>query len=580
MYQGIAGSPGIAIGKAYIYTKEEIAINRSAIAADQAGSEVARLNSAIDSTSEQLNAIRKKALAESGEEQAKIFDAHIAILHDPALCTDITQMITDESISVTYAVEKVVGQYSSLFEAMDDEYMRERAADIRDIGDRLLRNLTGVAVDELADLDSQVIIVTEDLTPSDTANLDKNLIKGFVTKLGGRTSHAAIIARTLEIPAVMGLGETLAGISDGDMLVVDGNSGEVYVNPESQLIATYEERLRRYNVLQAELKELCSVPAVTTDGKSVEIAVNIGSPKDIDSALTWGAEGVGLYRTEFLYIDKDRLPNEEEQFKAYKVVAEKLGGKPLIIRTLDIGGDKELKCVQLPKEMNPFLGYRAIRICLDRVDIFRTQLRAILRASAYGNVLIMYPMISGIEELRAANDILRDVKEELNKEGVSFDQDIKVGIMVEIPSAAIMAEALIKEADFFSIGTNDLCQYTLAVDRGNERISNLYQPLHPAVLRLIKNVIEVSHRHGKFTGMCGELAGDPLATIILLGMGLNEFSMSAASIPLVKKIIRSISYQEAQAAADLVLSMTTIEEIVEYCKTLKLRLENSKGWED
>lgn len=568
--QGIAGAQGIAIGKAFVYAQQKLIVDTRLISPEKMAGELERLATAMESTRDQLAHVRAKALEKAGEEHASIFDAHIAILEDPSFLDDIKGLIENDCQTAACAVDNVAAQYVTLFSEMEDEYMRERAADLKDIGGRLLRNVLGLNPLELDQFDDEVIVIAHDLTPSDTVSLDKRYVKGFAVNIGGRTSHAAIIARTVEVPAVLGLGDITEKVQDGEIVILDGINGLVITQPNECQLDEYCKLAAKYNAARDELKKMATLPAVTPDGRHVEIAANIGVPGDVEAVLANGGDGVGLYRTEFLYMGQDQLPDEEKQFQAYKAVAESLDGKPLIIRTLDIGGDKELKCFALPHEPNPFLGWRAIRICLDRRDIFRTQLRAILRASAYGNVLIMYPMISGVGEVRQANAFLAEVKEELRQDSIPFDKNIKVGIMVEIPSAAITADIIAPEVDFFSIGTNDLCQYTLAVDRMNEQISGLYQPMHPAILRLVKNVIDVSHRHGKFTGMCGELAGEPLAAVILLGLGLDEFSMSASSMLLVKKIIRQVSFKAAKEIAEHALTLQTAEQINEYAaQTLK-----------
>jgi len=579
LFQGISGSRGIEIGKAYVYEKHNFDIDKKEISSVDVDPEIHKLKQALAVSNLQIQSVRQKALEKVGEDKAKIFDAHLLIAEDPAYAEDIITLIREERLSAAAALEAVTNQYVTMFSGMDDEYMRERGADVKDVGDRVLRNLLGFPPRGLDHLAEEVIVVAHELTPSDTISLDARYVKGFITHIGGRTSHAAIIARTLEIPAVLGVTGITSRVKSGEIIILDGTAGKIYVNPEKELIVKYQQKQKEYLFLQAEIKQLGQLPATTLDGKSVEISANIGAPQDIDMALTYGAEGVGLYRTEFLYLGKKSLPCEDEQYQAYKKVAEKLEGKPLIIRTLDIGGDKELPYLELSPELNPFLGYRGIRICLDKADIFKTQLRAILKASVHGNVMIMYPMISGITEVRRANKILAEVKQELRECGILFDEDIKVGIMIEIPSAAISAEKIIQEVDFFSIGTNDLCQYTLAVDRMNEKISYLYQPLHPAVLKLIKISIDASHKYSKFTGMCGELAGDPMAAVLLLGLGLDEFSMSASSIPLVKKVIRSITYEQAKKIADAALLLDTHQEIVEYsAKILEtLRIIDAEG---
>ncbi len=567
-YNGITGSDGIVIGRAYIYKKETIVINNNPILECDLDTELEKVDKALMLTKDQLNKIREKASKDLGEEEAAIFDAHLMILEDPELVDGIKEMIRSEKIHSSKAASMVIQNFVEMFSAIDDEYLRERAADVKDIGDRLIKNLLGIGIQDISELHSDVIIVAHDLTPSDTALMDKRHVKGFVTNIGGRTSHTAIMARSLEIPAILGLGDITEKVFNDEMIILDGTNGKVIVHPDDNTLLEYQNKVKKYTDFRNELKCMAKLPSTTLDGKPIEIVANIGGPGDMDSVLEYGGAGVGLYRTEFLYMDRDKLPGEEEQLEAYQTVAERLKGKPVIIRTLDIGGDKKLSYLPLKEELNPFLGLRAIRLCLERKDIFKTQLRAILRASIYHNVLIMYPMISSIDEVIEANKVLDEAKGELRSEGIAFDEKIKCGVMVEIPSAAMTADILIKAVDFFSIGTNDLCQYTLAVDRMNEKVSYLYQPFHPAVLRLIKNVIDQSHIAGKFTGMCGELAGDPVATLLLLGLGLDEFSMSASSLLIVKKIIRSVSMEQARTIAGHALTLGTSSEVQLYCETV------------
>ncbi|MGH2331713.1 phosphoenolpyruvate--protein phosphotransferase [Thermoanaerobacter mathranii] len=561
MLKGVAASPGIAIGKVFLYIKEKAEIDMQNIDESKVEYEIERFKKALEVTKQQIQRIKEEALKEFGRDKAEIFEAHLMLANDPELIENVENMIKTELITADNAVNKVIEQNASVMESLDDEYLKERAADLRDVGSRIINNLLGVKNTSLSELDEQVIIIAKDLTPSDTATMKKEMVLGFATDIGGRTSHTAIMARSLEIPAVVGLGNVTTQVNNGNTVIVDGLEGVVIVNPDENTMNEYKTKKENYDKKVEKLKKLKDLPAITLDGKKVMLAANIGTPKDVKSALANGAEGVGLFRTEFLYMDRTTLPTEEEQFEAYKEVAERMEGKPVTIRTLDIGGDKGLPYLDMPKEMNPFLGYRAIRLCLDRTDIFKTQLRAILRASAYGNIHIMYPMISSITDVRRANAVLNEVKAELDKEGIKYDKNIKVGIMVEIPSAAVTADILAKEVDFFSIGTNDLTQYTLAVDRMNEHVKDYYQPFNPAVLRLIKFVIDAAHKEGKFAAMCGEMAGDPLATVILLGLGLDEFSMSATSIPKVKNIIRNIEYEKAKEIAEKVLNMKEAEKI-------------------
>jgi len=565
--QGISGSRGVAVGNVYRYIQEEIVIPDYTVAEDKVEEEIGKFAAAMAATLKQLDTIRQKALDEMGPEEAAIFEAHMQIAQDPSLSDGIKSLVESSHTNVVAATAQTIETFANIFLGMEDPYMRERGADIKDIGDRLMRNMLGMNPRGLSHISGEVILVAQDLAPSDTASLDKNVVKGIVTAAGGPTSHAAIMARTLEIPAVMGVGD-IENFVDGDKAVVLGTDGIVEINPSD---ADWDEYTNQAAAFQEELKRLresANLEATTTDGHHVELFGNIGKAKDAKNALTMGAQGIGLYRTEFLYMENDELPAEDVQFEEYKKVAQDLKGKPVIIRTMDIGGDKELKCLDLPSEMNPFLGYRAIRISLNRPDIFKVQLRALLRASAFGDIHIMYPMIASVEEVKQANAMLDECKEELTAEGKEFNKDIKVGIMIEVPAAAVISPILAKYVDFFSIGTNDLCQYTLAVDRMNEAIGSLYQPLHPGVLRLIKHVIDASHEQGKFTGMCGELAGDPVATMILLGLGLDEFSMTASSIPLIKNILRSVSKAECEEVANKALTMDTAEEITGYAKSV------------
>ncbi|RBP44016.1 phosphoenolpyruvate--protein phosphotransferase [Garciella nitratireducens] len=561
--KGIGASPGIAIGKAYVLTHQEIKVDQKNIEDKEIAKEQQKLENAIEISKKQLQTIKEKAVSELGVSEAEIFKAHLLVLEDPEFIGQIQYSIENEKINAAYATQKIMEQFIKVFQSMDDAYFKERAADIKDVGTRLLKNILGIASQDLSMLEEDVVIFAHDLTPSDTAQMNKNRVLGFGTEIGGRTSHTAIMARSLEIPAVVGLKEITRQAQQGDMVILDGLTGEVFLNPSQEVLQKYQSKKEMYENYRKELEKLKDLPAKTSDGHRVEIVGNIGTPKDVEGVLKNGGEGIGLYRTEFLYMDRESMPTEEEQFEAYKEVLENMEGKPVIIRTLDIGGDKKLPYLDTPEEMNPFLGWRAIRLCLENKEMFKTQLRAILRASVFGKALIMFPMISGVQEVRQAKELLEEAKKELEAENKKYDKDIKVGIMVEIPSAAVSADIIAKEVDFFSIGTNDLCQYTIAVDRMNEKISHLYQPLHPAILRLVKNVIDASHKERIFTGMCGEMAGDPISTLILLGLGLDEFSMSASSIPQIKKIIRSVSMEEAKQIAQEALSLSTSEEIKE-----------------
>lgn len=564
MMKGIAASPGIAIGRAWVM--EDTVLNLPTDGASDVESEIARFKGAVEQARQEIEALKEKTLQDLGEDKAAIFDAHLMVLDDPELVTNVENKIKEERLKAENAVNAAMDAFIAVFENMDMAYMRERAADLRDVRSRLLHVLLGVERRSLAELSEPVIVVAHDLTPSDTAQMDKRKVLGFTTTIGGRTSHSAIMARSLEIPAVVGLKTVVSNVKQGDTLIVDGLEGVVIINPSEDQLADYRKKQRAYEAEKVALEKLVHEPSVTADGVQVELAANIGTPDEAEAARARGAEGIGLFRTEFLYMDRSDLPGEEEQFNAYKQVAEAMGDDPVVIRTLDIGGDKELPYLKLPEERNPFLGYRAIRLCLDRTDLLKTQLRAILRASAFGNIKMMYPMIATLDEWRAANRVLDDVKEELRKEGTPFNEAIEVGIMVEIPAAAVIADQLAKEVDFFSIGTNDLIQYTLAADRMNEHISYLYQPFHPAVIRLVKHVIDAAHAEGKWVGMCGEMAGDPLAIPVLLGLGLDEFSMSVASVLPARKLLRGLRKSAMEKLAETALAKGTAEEVVNCIK--------------
>lgn len=536
MKKGIAASKGYAIGKVFLKeADDEVIITHNCEV--NIKEEIDKLEAAIKASKLQLTEIRDKTITNIGEHEAAVFDSHITLLEDPEFTGTALANIESNNVSAVNAINEVINVYMAIFSEMEDEYMKERAADVKDVGNRIIRNLTGKAGVSLSDLPENTIIVAHDLTPSDTAQIDKSKVVAFLTDIGGRTSHSAIMARTLEIPAVVGLENITCCVKNGDTVIVDGVEGIAIINPDQASKDLYELKKEKLELEKKELKELVNTKTVTKSGKNIIVAGNIGAPEDVNKVIENGGEAVGLFRTEFLYMDRDRLPQEDEQFEAYKYVAEKLNGKPVVIRTLDIGGDKKLPYLPLPEEMNPFLGYRAIRLCLDKQDIFKTQLRAILRASAYGNIQIMFPMISSLDEFFKAKNILQTCMDELSTEGKNFNKNIETGIMVEIPSAAVMADEFAKHVDFFSIGTNDLIQYTLAADRMNENISYLYNPMHPAVLRLIKMTIEAAHKEGKWCGMCGEMAGDEEAIPTLLEYGLDEFSMSASSMLKAKQII-------------------------------------------
>ena len=560
MFKGTGASPGIAIGKVLVVEHGELEIQRVSISNIE--EEVARLDKAVEVSKEELTKVKEKALLELGEHEAEIFEAHLLVLEDPELIDSAKAKIKDEQVNADYALKEIRDMFVSMFESMDNEYMRERAADIKDVTNRIIRHLLGVKIVDLAALEEEVILVAHDLTPSDTATMNKSKVLGFLTDIGGRTSHTAIMARTLEIAAVVGLTDITTKANDGDYIVFNGDTGEVILNPDEETIDKYTKLKNEFDEYRKSLELLKGKPSQTTDKRHVELAGNIGSPNDVEGLIKNDAEGVGLYRTEFLYMDKeDGFPTEEEQYEAYKAVLEGMDNKPIVIRTLDIGGDKELPYFDMEPEMNPFLGYRAIRICLDRKDIFKTQLRALYRASVHGTLRIMFPMISSLEELLAAKEVVAEVKEELKSEGIAYADNVEVGMMIEIPSAAVISDILAKHVDFFSIGTNDLIQYTCAVDRMNQKISYLYNQFNPAVLRLIKTVIDNAHAEGKWVGMCGESAGDQRMIPILLGFGLDEFSMSPISILPARKLITSVSYEDMKKFAGEVLAMGTAEEI-------------------
>ncbi|AKN32926.1 phosphoenolpyruvate-protein phosphotransferase [Clostridium carboxidivorans P7] len=535
MKKGIAASKGYAIGKVLIKEANEVKIEERKI--EDVKSEKERFKKALDASREQLTRIKEKAEKEMGADKAAVFESHMMLLDDPEFAGAVDMAIENDKVNAEKALDNVSTMYAGIFEAMEDEYMRERGADVKDVSKRILTNLAGKISADSEEMAANTIVVAHDLTPSDTAQLDKSKVIAFLTNIGGRTSHSAIMARTLEIPAVVGLNDITTSVKNGDTVVVDGNEGIVIINPDENTVKEYEAKKEAYEKEKEELKKLISVKTVTKAGKRVEVAGNIGKPQDVHQVLENGGDAIGLFRTEFLYMDRDDMPTEEEQFESYKYAVEKMEGKSVVIRTLDIGGDKKLPYLPLPEEMNPFLGYRAIRLCLDRKDIFKVQLRALLRASAFGNLKIMFPMISSLEEFLQAKETLSECMEELKKEGKAFNAELETGIMVEIPAAAVCADELAKHVDFFSIGTNDLIQYTLAADRMNEKISYLYNPMHPAVLKLIKMTIEAAHKEGKWCGMCGEMAGDEKAIPTLVEYGLDEFSMSASSILKAKQLI-------------------------------------------
>jgi len=561
MVTGIAASPGIVFGKALVLKEEPIVLNTQKISADQIDAEVAKFYAGREKTAAQLNSIHEKALRTLGAEKAAIFEGHLMILEDEELEEEILAYLKENLVTADVATNKIIDQQVAVLSEIDDEYLKERAGDIRDIGNRLLRNILGMHIVDLGDIQEESILVAYDLTPSETAQLNLDKVLGFITDIGGRTSHTSIMARSLELPAIVGTNDITTHVKTGDLVILDAISNQIHINPSETEIAAFKAQQEKLAAEKAELAKLKELPAETLDGHRIEVAGNIGTIRDVDGVLRNGGESVGLYRTEFLFMDRASLPGEEEQFEAYKEIVEAMEGKQVVLRTMDIGGDKELPYLDLPKEMNPFLGWRAVRIGLTRREILDTQLRAVLRASAFGKLAVMFPMIISVEEIRELKSIVAELKAQLRAEGHAFDENLQLGVMVETPSAAVNARHLAKEVDFFSIGTNDLTQYTLAVDRGNEIIAHLYNPLTPSVLNLIKQVIDASHAEGKWTGMCGELAGDVRATALLLGMGLDEFSMSAISVPHVKKLARSISYADAKALADEALAQPTAADI-------------------
>ena len=559
MLKGIAASDGVAVAKAYLLVQPDLSFNKTS-------AEATRLDDALAKSTEELQAIRDKAAQSLGEAEAQVFDAHLMVLSDPEMVGQIKQNIQDNKVNAEAALKEVTDMYIGMFEAMDDNaYMQERAADIRDVAKRILAHLLGVTLPNPSMINEEVIVVAHDLTPSDTAQLDRTYVKAFVTDIGGRTSHSAIMARSLEIPAIVGTKEITDKVKAGDILAVNGIIGDVIIDPTDAEKSEFEAEAKAYADQKAEWDKLKNAETVTADGKHVELAANIGTPKDLEGVHKNGGEAVGLYRTEFLYMDSSDFPTEEDQYQAYKAVLEGMEGKPVVVRTMDIGGDKELPYLTLPHEMNPFLGYRALRISLSELGdgMFRTQMRALLRASVHGNLRIMFPMVATLKEFRAAKAIFEDEKQKLVNEGVEVSNDIQVGIMIEIPAAAVLADKFAKEVDFFSVGTNDLIQYTMAADRMNERVSYLYQPYNPSILRLIKNVIDAAHAEGKWAGMCGEMAGDQTAVPLLLGMGLDEFSMSATSILKTRSLMKRLDTTKMAELADRALKeCDTMEEVV------------------
>lgn len=547
--KGIAASDGVAIAKAYMLVDPDLSFDKKTI--DDPDAEIKRLHDALDASKSELELIKSKAAENLGEDEAKVFEAHITILSDPELIGNIEDKIKNDSVNAEQTLKDVTDGFIETFEAMtDNQYMQERAGDIRDVTKRVMSHLLGVKLPNPALIDSEVVIVAHDLTPSDTAQLDRKYVKGFITDIGGRTSHSAIMSRTLEIPAVVGSEKATTEIKSGDTVIIDGIHGSAIVDPDADQITKYNKMQKDFVAQKLEWDKLRDEKTLSKDGVHFDLAANIGTPDDIKGVVDNGAEAVGLFRSEFLYMDASELPSEDDQFKAYKAVAEGMKGKQVVVRTMDIGGDKQLPYLPLPKEMNPFLGYRAIRISLDRTDLFRTQLRALLRASAYGKLAIMFPMIATVAEFKKAKAIFEDEKQKMVKAGTKIGENIQVGMMMEIPAAAVIADKLAKYVDFFSIGTNDLIQYSFAADRGNEKVAYLYQPYNPSLLRLIKRTIDASHAEGKWTGMCGEMAGDQTAVPILMGLGLDEFSMSSSSILKTRSLMKRLDTREMKKLAN------------------------------
>lgn len=563
MLKGIAASAGVNVAKAYKLEQPEVVIEKRE---GEPAAELQKFDDALAKTVKDIQGVKERAAKRLSDEELAVFDAHLMMAEDPEFASQIKAMIENDKVNAEYAADTVANQMVAMFEAMDNDYFRERAADIKDVTFRLKCNLLGLQIPDLTAIDEPAIIVAHDLTPSDTAQLNE-FVKGFATAIGGKTSHSAIMANSLEIPAVVGTKGIMENVKTGDVIGLDAIDGFVYVNPEEVTVEMLNQKSAAFAEEKEALKMMVNAKSITTDGHEVELAGNIGGFKDVEGVLKNGGEGVGLFRTEFLYMDNDHFPTEEEQFEAYKAVLEGMGGRKVVVRTLDIGGDKKLSYYTFPEEMNPFLGYRAIRLCLKEQDIFRTQLRALCRASVYGKLCIMFPMIATIDEFRQAKGIFEDVKAELLAEGVAVADDIQVGMMVEIPAAAVLADEFSKYADFFSIGTNDLIQYSMAADRMSENVSYLYQPYNPSILRLVNMTIKGAHKNGKWVGMCGAMAGEPYAVPILLGLGLDEFSMSATQILKARKVVTGLSYADMQKLAEKCLNMDSAAEVLGYVQS-------------
>ncbi|WP_304757290.1 phosphoenolpyruvate--protein phosphotransferase [Faecalibaculum rodentium] len=563
MLKGIAASAGVNVAKAYKLEQPGVVIEKRE---GEPAAELQKFDDALAKTVKDIQGVKERAAKRLSDEELAVFDAHLMMAEDPEFASQIKAMIENDKVNAEYAADTVANQMVAMFEAMDNDYFRERAADIKDVTFRLKCNLLGLQIPDLTAIDEPAIIVAHDLTPSDTAQLNE-FVKGFATAIGGKTSHSAIMANSLEIPAVVGTKGIMENVKTGDVIGLDAIDGFVYVNPDDVTVEMLNQKSAAFAEEKEALKMMVNAKSITTDGHEVELAGNIGGFKDVEGVLKNGGEGVGLFRTEFLYMDNDHFPTEEEQFEAYKAVLEGMGGRKVVVRTLDIGGDKKLSYYTFPEEMNPFLGYRAIRLCLKEQDIFRTQLRALCRASVYGKLCIMFPMIATIDEFRQAKGIFEDVKAELLAEGVAVADDIQVGMMVEIPAAAVLADEFSKYADFFSIGTNDLIQYSMAADRMSENVSYLYQPYNPSILRLINMTIKGAHKNGKWVGMCGAMAGEPYAVPILLGLGLDEFSMSATQILKARKVVTGLSYADMQKLAEKCLNMDSAAEVLDYVQS-------------
>lgn len=565
--KGIAASDGIGIAPAYLLVDPDLSYDK--VKVDDTAAEYARVEKAFQDSIEELTQIKENAKDRLGEEELGVFDAHIAILSDPEMLGQIKDDIENNHTGAEEAVDKVTTAFADMLAAMtDNAYMQERAADVKDVAKRAMSHLLGKQLPNIAGINSPVVIVAHEITPSDTSQMDAKFVKGIVTDLGGRTSHAAIMSRTLRIPAIVGSNEVTTSVEHGQMMIVDGLNGDAIIDPSDDQVKEYEAKAEAFEAERAEWAKLVDAPSVSKDGKEFEIAANIGTPDDTEDAVKQGADGVGLFRSEFLYMDNDHMPSEDEQFEAYKKAVVGMNGKPVVVRTMDIGGDKPLDYMPLPKEENPFLGYRAIRICLDRPELFKTQLRALVRASEFGPVSIMFPMIATVAELRQAKAIFDEAKAEVQKDHPGLGDDVKIGMMIEIPLAALNAAQLAKEVDFFSIGTNDLIQYSFAADRGNEAVSYLYQPLNPAFLSLVKHVITSAHENGAKAAMCGEMAGDEMALPLLMGMGLDEYSMSATSILRTRSMMKKLDTKEWAGYVDeIIANYATVEEVQDFVKS-------------